>query len=927
MKYFLLIYLGWLVTMPLQAQNPAVLMQKADLLFQQRQYDASNQLYLKAESGYFNLKKYNEAAFARLNAGYNYEAQDLSKEAIMFWRSGLAKYQDMVSDNIKFEYFANLGNAYLLLGKEDSALFNLDRAALLLNKINLPLMEQAFYNTYGIWHYYRGDFLQAGDYFKVSGKIIAENHCDNDYVAQYASNLGKCYEAMGYLDKALELLHKALNITMKGSDQLKYLRLLNLGQCQQLKGQWIASQKTFDQIEALLASMKKGALKKSVTWDKYFKLYHHQAELQLAQHHVDKAEELFIKAQKIIPAGNNSKQLDLQVGLATVANARHQTDKALGHLQQALISGNKYFNKKDISQNPAIDYQHINSIFNMPQYFDALKLKAQLLQIKSLEVNESDKSKWQELALQTYITAINFAEYIRRNYDQSGSKLYFAQRVFPIYEDAIEQAYILAQRSNNAKYQAMIYQIFQVTKSTVLSDITHESIIKPKTIPGKLLNNEKELKKEIRRMELAGASSENQTVVLDLQSQHYRQLKNYYSKKFEQHFNSLAHTQTTVLDNQTAVLDYFWGKEYLYIFVVTDTKTTLIRQAFSEGVRGSIKDLKYELYAAPPEGYKYKGSNAAKTLYDWLIRPTMSLIEDKKKLIIIRDDDLQYIPFNILEKPNNDPNHFYKYCLVQDYVISYDYSLAIIGNRQETTKKKNRNTLVFAPYSSLNKTGLNNGLRDSTLGPLPSSGQEAKAIGGIPYINGKASKAQFVKVLNEADIIYLLTHAKADTNGRGVIAFYQDGKEFRLFTPELYDLDLSNTQLMVLSACETSIGESRKGEGMMSVARGIAYAGCLSTIMTHWNASDNRTPQITSRFNELLHERNSFAEALQQSQIDYLEKGNAEQHPYYWANMALIGQDQTLDQGFDYWFWILTTMAVLLTILLGFVAVRRKQAA
>ena len=84
------------------------------------------------------------------------------------------------------------------------------------------------------------------------------------------------------------------------------------------------------------------------------------------------------------------------------------------------------------------------------------------------------------------------------------------------------------------------------------------------------------------------------------------------------------------------------------------------------------------------------------------------------------------------------------------------------------------------------------------------------------------------------------------------LAFFQNDNEDAenngwLNTADIYNLDL-NARLTVLSACNTGSGKLRKGEGVMSLARGFLYAGCPSIVMTLWEVEDNAGTKIMESF-------------------------------------------------------------------------------
>ena len=106
---------------------------------------------------------------------------------------------------------------------------------------------------------------------------------------------------------------------------------------------------------------------------------------------------------------------------------------------------------------------------------------------------------------------------------------------------------------------------------------------------------------------------------------------------------------------------------------------------------------------------------------------------------------------------------------------------------------------------------------------------------------------------------------------------------------DIYNLSL-NADLVVLSACETGIGELKRGEGIISLARAFAYAGAKSIVTTLWSVDDARTKDLMVFFYRNLLQGMPKDEALARARSDYFEKyKGANAHPYFWAGFVGIG--------------------------------------
>jgi CHAT domain-containing protein len=127
-----------------------------------------------------------------------------------------------------------------------------------------------------------------------------------------------------------------------------------------------------------------------------------------------------------------------------------------------------------------------------------------------------------------------------------------------------------------------------------------------------------------------------------------------------------------------------------------------------------------------------------------------------------------------------------------------------------------------------------------------------------------------------------------------------------LFLEELYGLDMNRTKLVVISACETGQGELVSNEGVISLARAFAYAGCASSISSLWKADDQATSFILQRFYVYLEKGYKKSTALRQAKLDYLASSTVNKSPAYWSHLVLIGDTAPLyPRGIDPWWGLL----------------------
>jgi len=115
-----------------------------------------------------------------------------------------------------------------------------------------------------------------------------------------------------------------------------------------------------------------------------------------------------------------------------------------------------------------------------------------------------------------------------------------------------------------------------------------------------------------------------------------------------------------------------------------------------------------------------------------------------------------------------------------------------------------------------------------------------------------------------------------------------------------------------LSACNTGTGQLKKGEGIMSLARGFLYAGCPTIIMSLWEVEDESGTEIMTSFYRNLKKGKSKDESLRLAKLDYLESVNSRRaHPHYWLGFVIIGDNKPLFNSYDFYFFIVLILTIL----------------
>jgi len=191
------------------------------------------------------------------------------------------------------------------------------------------------------------------------------------------------------------------------------------------------------------------------------------------------------------------------------------------------------------------------------------------------------------------------------------------------------------------------------------------------------------------------------------------------------------------------------------------------------------------------------------------------------------------------------------------------------------------------------------------LTPLPFAEREAETIATFynePALTGSAATETAVRQNAPlTSILHLAVHGEYNVYNPLYSTLYlapdaESSEELnekgngRLEVHEIYGLDLNQTDLVVLSACQTQLGKLSAGDELVGLTRAFFFAGTPSVIATLWNVDDEATSFLMARFYSHLQAGLSKAGALRQAQNDTREQYP---DPFFWAGFVLSGDGGT----------------------------------
>ena len=492
-----------------------------------------------------------------------------------------------------------------------------------------------------------------------------------------------------------------------------------------------------------------------------------------------------------------------------------------------------------------------------------------------------------EIALQSLDLSFYVADLLKNNWTSQETKILNESDNRVRSEKCIEILYDAFNQTKNKSLLIKALHYAENNKSSVLKDIFLKKIRLQHIPNDSLLIKEFNLLKEQERVtSLLVKEVLNSTKINDLSKQlsaismQLKSFKTAISIKYSDH-NTIFYFETLkakLIEDHAALTEYFYGENNIYQFIVSDDDIVLNRIPQDEKNKERISNF-INLFNSPST-INNDIQNFTKQAFDIYKLLKFDALSTYKNVLIIPDGLLNFIPFEALLNEETNTSTFSKMpFVVTNQKIGYNSSIFLYLNN--VNKPENNTVLgVFPVFENTKET-------------LTYSINEAKAIESEMkshiLMRTEATKANFNKKASNYGILHLSTHASSgDFVNPSNLSFYDD----TLFLNELYSLDL-NTNLVVLSACETGIGKLYKGEGAMSIARGFQYAGAQNLLFSLWQINDLSTSQIMQKFYKNFNKHHSAFFANNESKVDYLKNesiSNAKKSPYYWSAFVYYGE-------------------------------------
>ncbi len=818
-------------------------------------------------------------------------------------------------------FFNNLGNVYFANG-------NIERASEYFQKgwnsylknhsANEPPADVFFVNMANI-QLKAGAYQWAYDYFQKALAIRKKNYGNDhpttattyNYVAGVLTLQKKYKEAIALYQKALAIYQKyKLEAQPEIADCYD-----NLGVTYSALGEY--SQALFFLKQGLHLSTEiygSNHYRNPIAWQNIGDVYIHQRQWK-------DAEKAYQEAIRICRINFGNTHPDL---------AQAYTALASGYLaQRKMVVAETYCQRA---------FEALNTNELKPN-FERCPSPLQLLHIYEIAAQVAAESN---LARSTkrYQYALQLFDYIQNQYLEDESRQSLGQQHYALFEQAISiylRQYQQTQQKSWLHEAAFLAEKSKYTQ--LLRTMRYSSILKMTGVDKAIQQQLAEINGSIvlyqqKRSEALAAKATTQSLDdklfgLRQKKQQIHQQLALKSPKTQALLTNAALTSPIqlikqIISPQKALIEYVWGEKNLIGFVYTANKIHF----FSTPIDSTLLNNLYayqQLISRPPSSTKQGIEELAAQshkLYQQLLEPALRLIKkDIKQLTVVPDGPLNYLPFETLLTyfPKSLGGFGSLPYLKNTYSISYAPSVNLLAEQF----KKHPHP-AYKPWggfaASYPLEGWQLPQRASRLYPLGKNQDEitqtASLIAGTAFVGPKATVENYRQYAGDFRTLHLAMHTLIDDQNPELSSFVfspTSASEYLLQTQGLYQIPLK-ADMVVLSACQTGIGQWQRGEGVFNLARAFIFAGAKSQVVSLWQIPDAATAKIMAFFYQNLNQGLSKENALHQAKNQYLSQLAVPElaHPYYWAGFVLQGNPASVSFQKsvppEYYIWIVGSL-------------------
>ena len=860
------------------------------------------------------------------------------QKALRYYNEALPISRALGDRNGEARLLNNIGGAYDILGEPQTALDYYGRALALWRALTNATAQGDTLNNIGVIYFNLGDLQRALDYYNQA-LPYRKSGASRRREADTLGNIGLVYIALGERQQALEYLQQALRLRREAKDvQGEATTLYYLGYTYAEAGDAAKARDYFDQSLPLrrTAGDRRG---EAATLNGLGASYSSARE-----------------PEKALELHRQALRLTRDIG------DRRDEAYTLGYIGQAhAVAGRR---------GPAAEnYRQAVSMF---QALGDRRSEARARQeFARVERDGGDL----EGAREQIEAAVSLIESMRAGVASPQLRTSFFASRQDAYEFYIDLLMRMHRLDPAAGHDAAALQLSERARARQLLETLSElrvdirrgadpSLLERERGLARLLDAKTERLLRLQGQGAAGQAAALRQEIGGLEAE-YQQVQGEVRRQ-SPHYASVTQPlplgpreiQRQLLDPGTLLLEYSLGTERSYLWAVTRDSL----KSYELPARADIERTARQLYGlVTARGVRPRGEGprqrqqrivradaelraAAGELSRMTLAPAAAELRGRR-LAIVADGALQYIPFSMLPAPEETPAapDGYRPLVLDHEVVNLPSASALAVQRRELAGRAPAPYQVaviadpvFESTDPRVASRAGGAARAEAAQAGPARGEDpdvsrllehltvsADAAGGrlniprLPYTRQEAERILEVASggrnlrafdfeakratalggeLRRYRYVHFATHGYIDTEKPELSAVVlslvdekgraQDGL---LKASDIYNLQLP-AELVVLSACQTGLGKEIRGEGLVGLTRGFMYAGAARVTVSLWSVSDRGTAELMWRlYRGMLREGRSPASALRAAQVE-MWKQRRWQSPYYWAAFVQQGE-------------------------------------
>ena len=883
------------------------------------------------------------------NIGNVYSDLGENQKALEYYSQSFSLFQAVGDRTGEAATLNSIGNVYSVLGEKQKALEYYSQSLPLFRAVGDARGEATTLNNIGLVYSALGEKQKALEYYSQSLPLFRAVG-DRSGEAATLANIGLVYSALGENQKALEYYSQSLPLFQAVGDRTLEARTLNniggvysdLGEKQkalEYYSQSLPLSRAVGDRSQEATTLNNIGLVYSELREKQKALEYYSQSLPLSKAVGDRSQE----AHTLNNIGLVYSELGKNQKALEYYSQSLPLSRAVGDLRGEAVTlasiGAVYSELGDNQK--ALEYYSQS----LPLFRAVGDRSLEAVTLSNIAAAKRDRGNLTE-ALTNIETALKIIEDLRTKISSPELRTsYFAsvQNYYQFYIDLLMQ---LHKTNPKSGYDTKAFEASERSRARTLLELLQEANANIREgVSPELLQKERSLQQQLdalekRRIEVLSPTNQTPQQETELEQQRQTLFAQYqdiqakirttsprYAALTQPQPLTVSQIKQQILDDNTILLQYSLGNDRSYLWALTKTSITSYELPKRAEIETTAKIFRDAVTAPSSRNKPNQVAQANDAISQIILQPVAAQL-GQKRLLIVGDGVLNYLPFAALSLPGKSGENRNPPLIVDHEIVLLPSvsTLGILRQNYNDRRPPNRSLAIFAdPVFSANDERVKNSSSATTQQAVESANhglsrsrgdktgqfdrlnftrQESQIIQALFPANSRTESLDFAASratatspnLSQYKIIHFATHGLANSDYpelSGIVMSLVDEKgnplNGFLRLTDIFNLKLA-ADLVVLSACQTGMGQNIQGEGMVGLTRGFMYAGAQRVVVSLWTVDDRGTAALMSSFYQgMLQKGLTPAAALRAAQLE-MWKQEKWKSPYYWAAFTLQGE-------------------------------------